>query len=165
VFNYAAFAKFGGADRIALGTDGVVSKSRLDLLTEAFQTRVTHLPDYTVYYEDLFKMVTVNAARVINREDLGRVAPGCRADIAFWKLKDRGFLPFDEDDPKTLVGNIISHGGRNIRDLMIDGRFVISNRVHNFIDESKLLLEIQKHHMRVRRAVAEEKLKSEAPPA
>ena len=156
VFNYPAFARLGGADYIALGTDSVVSKNRLDLLSEAFQTRITHLPDHTVYYEELFKMMTSNGARVLNQPHLGRIAPGFKADIAFWKLKDRGFLPFDENDPKTLVGNIISHGGRNIRDLMIDGRFVISNRMHNFVDESKLLVEIQKQHMEVRRKVEKE---------
>lgn len=159
VFNYPKFAELKGGDRVALGTDSVVSKSRLDLLTEAFQTRVTHLPDYTVYYEDLFKMITINGARVLNQPKLGRIAPGCKADIAFWKLKDRGFLPFDENDPATLVGNIISHGGRNIRDLMINGRFVISNRMHNLIDESDLMLQIQHYHMKVRKLATADKEK------
>ena len=153
VFDYPKFVSCGGADQVALGTDSVVSKSRLDLLTEAFQTRITHLPDYTVYYEDLFKMITANGARVLNQPQLGRIAPGFKADLAFWKLKDRGFLPFDENDPKTLLGNIISHGGRNIRDLMINGQFVISNRVHNLVNESDLLVEIQRQHMEVRKRV------------
>ena len=157
VFDYPAFAQNGGAERIALGTDSVVSKSRLDLLTEAFQTRITHLPNYTVYYEDLFKMMTVNGGRILRQPDLVRIAPGFKADIAFWKLKDRGFLPFDESNPATLVGNIISHGGRNIRDLMINGRFVISNRMHNLVDESKLMEQIQQAHMKVRRRVEKEK--------
>ncbi|MEK9165815.1 MAG: amidohydrolase family protein [Patescibacteria group bacterium] len=158
VFNYPKFAELAGGERVALGTDSVVSKSRLDLLTEAFQTRITHLPNYTVYYEDLFKMITVNGARVLNQPKLGRIAPGCKADIAFWKLKDRGFLPFDENDPATLVGNIISHGGRNIRDLMINGRFIISNRMHNLVDESDLMEQIQYYHMEVRKLVNKEKI-------
>lgn len=158
VFDYSRFAGYGGSAYVALGTDSVISKSRLDLLTEAFQTRITHLPEYTVYYEDLFKMITVNAARVLHQPCLGRIAPGFKADLAFWKLKDRGFLPFDEDDPTTLVGNVISHGGRNIRDLMINGRFVVSNRMHNLVNESDLIEEIQVKHMEVRRLVNEEKL-------
>ena len=158
VFDYPTFAAFGGAPYIALGTDSVVSKSRLDLLTEAFQTRMTHLPEYTVYYEELFKMMTVNGARILQEPTLGRIAPGFSADIAFWKLKDRGFLPFDANDPKTLIGNIISHGGRSARDLMIDGRFVISDRRHNFINESALLEDIQKAHMEVRARVELEKV-------
>jgi len=157
IFDYPKFAAYEGQDNIALGTDSVVSKNRLDLLTEAFQTRITHLPNYTVYYEDLFKMITVNGARVLNQPKLGRIVPGYKADICFWKLKDRGFLPFDQKNPKTLVGNIISHGGRSIRDLMINGRFVISNRVHNLISESNLLLRIQKSHMKVREKVEAEK--------
>ncbi len=157
-FDYPTFAAFGGIARIALGTDSVVSKSRLDLLTEAFQTRITHLPDYTVYYEHLFNMITVNGARVLGETRIGRIAPGFSADIAFWKLKDRGFIPFDENNPKTLIGNIISHGGRGVRDLMIDGRFVISDRRHNFVNESELLVKIQQAHMDVREAVLREKI-------
>ena len=102
-------------------------------------------------------MMTINGARVLGEEKLGRIAPGYKADIAFWKLRDRGFIPFDENDPKTLVGNIISHGGRNIRDLMINGRFVISNRVHNLVNETELLDDIQAAHMSVRALVEGEK--------
>ena len=103
-------------------------------------------------------MMTVNGARILKEPTLGRIAPGFSADIAFWKLKDRGFLPFDANDPKTLIGNIISHGGRSVRDLLIDGRFVISDRRHNFINESALLEDIQKAHMEVRARVELEKV-------
>jgi len=106
-------------------------------------------------------MITINGARVLNQPNLGRIAPGFKADIAFWKLKDRGFLPFDEDDPKTLIGNIISHGGRNIRDLMVGGKFIISNRMHNLVNESMLLPEIQRRHMEVRKLVERDKIKLE----
>lgn len=151
VFDYPTFYHKKGVERIGLGTDSVISKSRLDLLTEAFQTRIAHLERKLVQYPDLFKMMTINAARILHLENVGRIAPGFKADLAFWKLNDRGFIPYDERHPETLIGNIITHGGRTVRDLMIDGKFVISNRIHNLIDESKLLQELQKEHMRLRR--------------
>ncbi|MBI3120107.1 MAG: amidohydrolase family protein [Candidatus Kerfeldbacteria bacterium] len=151
-FPYALWAKHGGWNRISLGTDSVVSKNRLDLLTEALQTRMTHRYDKLVSFPHLFQMVTSNAARVISRShDLGRIAPGYQADIAFWKLKDRGFVPYDSDHPSTLLGNMITHGGRNVRDLMVNGKFVISSRMHNLLSESKLISELQKHHEQLRK--------------
>lgn len=152
-FPFWKFADADGLPYVTLGTDGVVSKSRLDLLTEAYQTRITHLYDRTVKFSSLFKMMTVNGARVLHMPDRGRLLPGFKADIAFWKIKDRGFIPYNEDDPMTLLGNIITHGGRTVRDLMVNGRFVIQNRRHTLVDESKLLEQLQRHHMEMRRRV------------
>lgn len=152
-FRYPEFVKFKADGRICLGTDSVISKNSLDLLSEALQTRITHLDKYRVLYEDLFKMITSQAAEILKLGKVGRIQPGYRADLAFWKLKDRGFLPYNEKKPVSLVGNMITHGGRNIRDLMINGEFIISNRMHNLIDESQLLLELQQAHMELRKRI------------
>ncbi|MFA5925471.1 MAG: amidohydrolase family protein [Parcubacteria group bacterium] len=148
------FRDFEGSQFLSLGTDGVVSKSRLDLLSEAYQTRVTHLYNRTVKFGSLFKMMTVNGARVLNMPDRGRILPGMKADLAFWKLKDRGFIPFDQKNPMTLLGNLVTHGGRVVRDLMINGQFIVAGRRHQLVNESKLLAELQKRHMALRKRVA-----------
>lgn len=141
----------GGFGHISLGTDSVVSKNRLDILTEAYQARLTHLYKKTLKFSSLFKMMTTNGARVLNMPDRGKIIPGMKADLAFWKLKDRGCIPFDKNNPFTLMGNIIAHNGRSVRDLMINGKFIIKNRRHLLIDESKLLELIQAEHMKMRR--------------
>jgi 5-methylthioadenosine/S-adenosylhomocysteine deaminase len=150
-FPFWKFYDKEGLPRIALGTDSVVSKSRLDLLTEAYQARITHLYSRTIKFGSLFKMMTVNGARILNMPDRGKIMPGMKADIAFWKLKDRGFIPFDKKNSMTLLGNLVTHGGRTVRDLMINGRFVIKGRRHQLVDESKLLEVLQKRHMEMRR--------------
>ncbi|MDD5489486.1 MAG: amidohydrolase family protein [Candidatus Moranbacteria bacterium] len=154
------FIDAAGKSYVALGTDGVVSKSRLDLLSEAYQTRITHLYDRTVKFGSLFKMMTLNGARTLNMPDRGRILPGMRADLAFWKLKDRGFIPFDQKNPMTLLGNLITHGGRAVRDLMINGEFVVKSRRHTKVNESKLLMVLQKKHMAMRKRVAGKQKKS-----
>jgi len=153
VFPFWKFYDANGLPYLSLGTDSVISKSRLDLLSEAYQTRITHLYDRTVKFSSLFKMMTVNGARILHLPDRGRIAPGCKADLVFWKLRDRGFIPYDADEPMTLLGNIIPHGGRMVRDLMINGRFVIKNRRHQLVDESKLLQQLQEHHLAMRQRV------------
>lgn len=149
-FKYPLFEKLGAEKQIALGTDSVVSKNRLDMLTEALQMKTLHQETLAVRYRDLFRMMTSQGARLLGFTDVGRIAEGYKADIAFWKLKDRGFLPFHAEDPRTLIANMITHGGRNIRDLMVGGRFVISNRMHNIIDESRMLEQIQEAHAALR---------------
>lgn len=153
-FPFWEFEEAGALPRIALGTDSVVSKSRLDILTEAYQTRITHLYERTVKFSSLFKMMTINGGRILHQPERGRIVKGAKADLAFWKLKDRGFIPYDEENPMTLLGNIITHGGRYVRDLMINGRFVIKDRRHLLVDESKVLAEAQKAHMAMRQRVA-----------
>jgi len=152
-FNYPLFHELKCTSQIALGTDSVVSKNRLDLLTEALQTKTIHQQKKIVPYEELFNMITAQGARLLGLNKVGKILPGFRADIAFWKLKDRGFLPYDPDNPSTLVSNMITYGGRNIRDLMINGSFVISNRTHNLIDESELLIQSQKAHLELRKRI------------
>jgi len=98
-------------------------------------------------------MITSQAAQILRLKRVGKILPGYRADLAFWKLKDRGFLPYNEDKPVSLVGNMITHGGRNVRDLMINGEFIISNRYHNLINESQLLMSLQEAHMDLRKRI------------
>ncbi|MFA6524889.1 MAG: amidohydrolase family protein [Patescibacteria group bacterium] len=152
-FDYPLFHKIKATKQIALGTDSVVSKNRLDLLTEALQTKTMHQNKKIVPYSDLFNMITAQGAKLLGLPKVGKILPGYRADIAFWKLQDRGFLPYNSNDPKTLVSNMITYGGRNIRDLMINGNFVISNRKHNFINETSLLTQLQQAHMKLRKRI------------
>jgi len=154
-FKYPLFVRHGAENRIALGTDSVISKNSLDLLSEALQMRIMHQDTQLVYYEELFKMMTSQAAEILKLGKVGRILPGYRADLAFWKLRDRGFMPYNEKKPVSLIGNMITHGGRNVRDLMINGEFVITNRLHNLINESKLMTELQQVHMELRKRLKE----------
>lgn len=154
-FKYADFFALHGENRIALGTDSVISKSKLDIISEAFQSKLMHQDSpQPVWYKTLFQMMTINGARILGREhDLGRVWPGYKADLAFWKLKDRSFIPFNPATPETLLANLITHAGGNVRDLMVHGKFVISDRRHMLVDESKLLTQLQQHHIALQNRV------------
>ena len=152
-FKYNLFVKYKAERQIALGTDSVISKNSLDLLSEALQARIMHQHLQRILYEDLFKMMTSQAAEILKLGKVGKILPGYRADLAFWKLRDRGFMPYNEKRPLSLVGNMITHGGRSIRDLMIKGEFIISNRMHNLINESQLLLALQEAHMKLRKRI------------
>ena len=151
IFPIFRFMDTAGPGKISLGTDSVISKNRLDILTEAYQARLTHIFKRTLKFSTLFKMMTSSGANVLHMPDRGKIIPGMKADLAFWKIKDRGCIPYDEKNPFTLIGNIITHNGRTVRDLMINGKFVIKNRRHQLINESKLLDSIQAQHTKMRK--------------
>lgn len=154
-FPFWRFNDTGGFQRIALGTDGVVSKTRVDVFSEAYQTRITHLYHRSVKFGSLFKMTTSNGARILGFNDRGKILPGYKADLAFWKLNDISCVPYDENNPVTLISNLITHGGRPVRDLMVDGCFVIQNRQHRYVNESALIRLMQKSHMEMRSRASE----------
>ena len=147
-FQYGNYVVAGLGKRIALGTDSVISKSKLDLVSEAFQSKLMHQDThYPATYEELFLMLTAHGADVVGLgKQVGRIAPGYKADLTLWKLKDRMFMPFDPHQPETLLGNFITHGGYTARDVMINGRFVITGRRHNLVNESELLTKLEQHH-------------------
>ena len=150
-FNYKQFHDADAAHLVGLGTDSVVSKNRLDLLSEALAAKTLHQSTHILSYENLFRMITSQGADMLGIKNLGKILPSYTANLAFWKLKDRGLMPYDEDHPETLISNLITHGSRSVRDLMIEGKFVISNRYHNLVDESKLLENLQHAHMSLRK--------------
>ena len=154
-FQYGNYVVAGLGDRIALGTDSVISKSKLDLVSEAFQSKLMHQDTQrAASFEELFLMLTSNAANVVGLgKQVGRILPGYKADLTFWKLKDRMFMPFDPTQPETLLGNFITHGGYTARDVMINGRFVITGRRHNLVNESELLTKLEQHHQALRKRV------------
>ena len=156
-FPFWSFNEAGGYPFVSLGTDSVVSKNRLDLLSEAYQARITHLYSRTIKFGSLFKMTTLNGARVLGMTDRGRILPGMKADLVFWKIKDRSLLPFDQKNPFSLLGNLITHSGKTVRDLMINGKFVIQNRKHQTVNESRLMEILQEKHMQMRKRVAGKK--------
>ena len=78
----------------------------------------------------LFDAATLGGARALGREDIGRIAPGAKADIA---VIDLGQALQTPDPIQTLM---TSCSGRDVRDVWIDGRHVMRDRQIPGIDEA-----------------------------
>jgi imidazolonepropionase len=63
--------------------------------------------------EEAWRAVTVNAARSLGRDDRGRLAPGCRADIVIFDAPDYRYVPYH-------------YGENHARVVIKDGRVVLS---------------------------------------
>ena len=108
---------------VGLGVDGSASNDRGSLVAEARQAmllqRVTNGADAMSAREALW-IATHGGAQVLGRDDLGAIAPGLRADLALWDLRD--IAAAGSWDP----GALLLAGPGRVRDLWVDGRAVVT---------------------------------------
>jgi len=108
---------------MAMGTDttphNMLDEMRLALFLS--KTQSGHVNLATV--EDIFFAATIGGARVVGRDDIGRLAPNAKADVVLVKLDHPAMVP--NRDP--LRGLIFNAGSRAVRDVFIDGRQVVAD--------------------------------------
>lgn len=119
----------GGGPRVALGTDGLDG----DVLAEA---RAYHLR----HTEAKDELARETAMRIVAAQALAgsatRIVPGARANLTV--------LDYAPMTPLT-ASNLDDHLARglsaaDVRDTMVDGRFVVRDRTLAFVDERQLVL-------------------------
>ena len=79
---------------------------------------------HSVTAADLFHAATVGGANALMRDDLGRLAPGKKADIVLVDLACPQMQP-DRDPLKALIYHAAD---RAVRDVFVDGRQVVADR-------------------------------------
>ena len=72
---------------------------------------------------DVFNAVTVNAAKALHRKDLGRLAPGMKADLVLVDLNHPLMQPM-RDPLRSLI---YAAAERAVRDVYVDGVKVVDN--------------------------------------
>ncbi|MDJ1016311.1 MAG: 8-oxoguanine deaminase [Paracoccaceae bacterium] len=115
---------------VGLGVDGSASNDQANLIAEARQAmllqRVANGADAMSAREAL-EIATTGGARVLGRDDIGRIAPGCRADIAIWDVS--GIDSAGSWDPAALL----LAGPTRVRDLLVEGRRIVAEgRIASF---------------------------------
>jgi cytosine/adenosine deaminase-related metal-dependent hydrolase len=79
---------------------------------------------HSVTAADLFHAATAGGAKALMRDDLGRLAPGKKADLVLVDLACPQMQP-DRDPLKSLIYHAAD---RAVRDVFIDGRQVVADR-------------------------------------
>jgi len=103
---------------IAMGTDTAPADMLLNLLAGLITCRINDGAPDRVRCADLFDAATLGGARALDREDLGRLASGARADIAVFALDDAIMAP--SIDPITTL--VAGGSGKVTRAVFVDGR-------------------------------------------
>ncbi len=128
---------------VALGTDGVASNNRLDVLREMQTAAILHKgisrDPACLVASELLPLATENGARAQGREDCGRLAIGARADLTLIDRHSIHNLP-TYDDYAMLA---YSAESADVRMTMVDGRILYRNGEYTSIDEERLRRESQ----------------------
>jgi cytosine/adenosine deaminase-related metal-dependent hydrolase len=124
---------------IGMGSDTHPPDMILNLQIGLILARVAEADAQAVRAEDLYDAATLGGARALGREDLGRLAPGACADLIVIDL-DAPAMGQVIDPIQTLLLNA---SGREVRSVVIDGRFVMEDGVIPGVDESAMRAQAQ----------------------
>lgn len=118
--------------RIGLGTDTSPPDMLLNMQIGLMTCRIAEGSATVCRAEDYFDAATLGGADALGRPDLGRLAPGCGADLVVWDLANPDIGQVI-DPIQTLM---ISASGRDARTVVIDGRTVMQDRRITGIDHA-----------------------------
>lgn len=128
---------------VALGTDGVASNNRLDVLREMQTAAILHKgisrDPACLVASELLPLATVNGARAQGRTDCGILAVGARADLTLIDRHAIHNLPVYDDHAMLAY----SAESADVRLTMVDGRILYRNGEYTSIDEERLRAESQ----------------------
>lgn len=134
---------------VALGTDGASSNNNLNLFEEIqlsayIHKGVSHNP-LLISAEEALKMATVNGAKALNRDDLGIVREGGKADLILIDLDKPHFLPLH--NPVSALA--YSAQGADVCLTMVDGQILYEKGECKTIDKEKVWFHINRIHDRI----------------
>ena len=87
----------------------------------------------------VFDAATLGGARALGRDDLGRIAPGAKADLVLWKGASWGMTPL-RDPVKNIVYNATAE---DVDRVYVGGRLVVDKGRVLAADEAKILADLQ----------------------
>jgi 5-methylthioadenosine/S-adenosylhomocysteine deaminase len=106
---------------MGIGTDTYPHNMLDELRLVAYLARTQAGDPRTMDSTDLFDAATIGGAGALGRDDIGRLASGCRADLVLVDLTHPMMRP-THDPVRSLV---YAAGDRAIRSVYVDGQLVV----------------------------------------
>jgi len=130
--------------RVGLAVDGSSSNDGGSMLAEARQALLLGRMRYGVGYSahQAMRLATRGGADVLNRPEIGSLAPGMRADLAIYDLNDVAYAGAAVHDPLAALALCQTTRPRHV---FIDGRHVVDEGRLTTLD----LAEAVRHHNRL----------------
>lgn len=136
---------------IAIGTDTHPQNLFEEMRVAEILARCAAGPQHTSSTARVFHAATIGAARLLGRDDIGRLAAGARADLVACDLDEPNMIPM-RDPLRNLVH---SSAGRSVRDVWVDGRQVVADKRVLTIDWHEAARALQEEQDRTAAAVAD----------
>lgn len=124
---------------VCLGTDAVPQSMVESMRYAALSGKIIERGPGSSTAPAAFDAATLNAARFLSRDDLGRIAPGAKADVVAWDCRTTRMTPLY--DP---IRNLVYYAGsEEIHSVMVGGRWVIRDRQLQGEDTPPILRRVQ----------------------
>ena len=139
-FAMESFAQYLAAGvRIGLGTDTYP----LDIVAEMrYASLISRLVDRNASgarAADVFNAATIGGATALGRSDLGRLAPGAKADVVILNLRTPRLGPMR--DP---INALVEYGsGADVETVIVDGEVVVDKGRSTRIDDDELFAQAE----------------------
>src|SRR3989449_41905 len=134
---------------IALGTDTYPQDLIHEMRWAALMCRLADGSFRVGRPQDVFDAATLGGARHLGRDDLGRLAPGAKADIIVVDLRHLHYGAV-HDPIKALVD---CGSGRDVETVIVDGQVLVEGGRAARIDEQALLNDVQAEGERLWKAI------------
>jgi 5-methylthioadenosine/S-adenosylhomocysteine deaminase len=130
--------------RVGIGTDGSNTSDGQNMFEATrlatFLSRIA-TPDYAQWLsaEEAMRMATTCSMEILGFADVGKLAPGYKADIVFLDLGHITYVPLR--DPLLQVA--FAESGAAVDSVMIDGKFILRGGRLLTLDEKKLRRDVE----------------------
>ncbi len=125
--------------KVSLGVDGSASTNSSNMMTEIRVCYLMHqlqsgVRGPTAY--DVLKIATVGGAKVLNRDDIGHLAPGMAADLVLHNWNQFQYAG-GMNDPAACI--VLCGDSKIVHTVMVNGKVVVRGGTLQTIDEEKTL--------------------------
>jgi 5-methylthioadenosine/S-adenosylhomocysteine deaminase len=135
-----SFARYRAAGiNMSLGTDTNPQSMIEAMRWAAVCSKIVERNTEATTAADVFNAATLGGARALGRDDLGRLAPGARADLVLWKAAAWGMTPL-RDPVKNIVYNATAE---DIDRVYVDGRLAVDKGRVLAADEAAIFAALQ----------------------
>ncbi|MDB5377959.1 MAG: N-ethylammeline chlorohydrolase [Rubritepida sp.] len=130
---------------MGVGTDTYPHNLLDELRLVAYLARTQATDPRTTTTTDIFDAATIGGARALGRDDIGRLAPGCRADFVLVDATHPRMQP-NHDPVRALI---YAAGDRAVRDVYVDGIKVVGDGQVLTMDFKQAALNLSEAQKRV----------------
>ncbi|MGE5626527.1 MAG: amidohydrolase [Solirubrobacterales bacterium] len=129
---------------VCIGTDGASSNNNLNMFEEietgALLQKLFYKDSTALSGKKVLELATINGAKALGFNNLGRIKPGYLADMVMINLNKPSMTPIHD-----IYSNIaFSANGSEIEYVIINGKIVMENGEFTTIDEERVIFESKK---------------------
>lgn len=125
--------------KLGMGTDSYPYDLIAEMRMASLAGKIVGMDNEAAKARAVFDAATLGGASALGRDDLGRLAPGAKADIVLVDFDDVAIGPV-WDPIRSLV---MCASGSNVRTVLVDGRIVVDEGRVLFADENELMRKAQ----------------------